>query len=444
MTAAAPRRPGAPRAAAAVQTLRVTSWGQIGWDPGDEGSPAMVVEQIAVADAEASAALQVAQARTGWQHPAIAPLLSAEVASSAGSGQTLVCRLAAPRGAALADLRTASGSSPWTQSQVAVLWRDLLQALRLGHTQGLVAGWLAPPHLVVSPPAGMGQAPLQLLHAGLPRLLEATGMAWSRASATAARASLLPDPVWVAPEVMAGQPPDAASDTYAAAACMVWTALGQPPHGTSPLAGLQRLADEWPAPALAEALHRHLPLLAPALLAALQPQPSARTGALDDLHAVCARLTAGLTETAVGETRVIAAWERGSPLIPLAAFVPAAPWTSRGQPVAPVQASPSPVAADPAAAADHARLRAVLDQLDTDRLRLVRDTAARRRRQQRAYGLALAALVLAAVAVVLTRQYQQRGASADNPDLPAKPLSKRTLPPRPQPRLLNAETAPAP
>lgn len=374
-----------------VHALRHEPWGRVSLVDDGQGGPLQLIEKWKVQPAGVAATAAWVQRWQSVAHPSV--LAYAELEADAG---TAARQARATSGPSLqAVLTKAPRLSP---KAAAALFADLGEALLALHAQGLVAGSVDLPNLVVCPVGHEGQAPLVLLHAGLTQLLQSAGTE-----------AALPWPVAmheVAPELAAGQWPTAATDVFQLAACLAQS-LGEPP-----------------------------PELAPWLAACRDPEPSNRVASLSGLVEALHQMTSAAPRIALGDHSVVAAWVRGSPMLELAAWLPTEPWY-KAAPVPSLAAGPlaRPSPPSPSPSAD-ARVQAALKQLRG--LSEAEDVPTGWRvRRNTLILLAVLGLVMAWLASLQVAE--MRRAEADYRNAVEGLVPRPPPPPRPRPRMLTPE-----
>ena len=423
--------PGASRHRAQQRLLRVGTWGQtLTHLPGD-GQPQRLVHEVHVRPGAADDALTQAQNWLVPLHPSLHPLLHAEVMQPPGSpAQVLRLERPMPRGTPLGQVLGRTGALD--ELAVAALFADLARGVQEAHLAGLVVGNLQLDTLLVAAPGSDASPPLLAVDAGAPELL-AAALGHALQPETPVFAQWLPGLESVAPEVLAGSVPVAASDVFALAATMAHALLGRPLFVAPSLAVLRQRLAVGVQPTEAMLLMQRAPKLGAVLAKALAPQPWARSGALADLVAALTSLTAKVPTCDADGRTVLDAWSPGSPLIPLAAYASAAPWSAQFAET-PVQATAP--ATTPASAQDQAKLRMALDQLEMERLHSQQRSArAGRNLLTRLILVVLFALIAAAIAATAMRE-ARRVEAALHPPLPADTALPRPPKPVPVPRVL--------
>ncbi len=422
-------RNGAVRDRSVQRLLRVATWGQtLVQEPGD-GQTARLVHEIAVRPGDLDDALALAEAWRAHNHPTLHALAHATLAQPAGSpGQVLRLERPLPRGTPIAQVLSKVALD---ELAVAALFADLAKGLLELHGDGLVAGNLSAETLLLCPPGQDDAAPLLLVDAGLPSLVVAASGPLGDA-ANPRFGQLLPVAETVAPEVLAGQAPTAAADVFALAAVLATTLLGRPVFAPGSTAAVRAAMAHGLAAADLQQLTQLAPHLAPILQQALAPQPWARAGALAALVGALASLCHDLPTTLVGERTVLAPWAPGSPLIALAAYASAVPWSAQF-------AESAVVAATVAAGGGpegQAKLRAALDQLELERRRAQRQTETQGRNiLSRLIIVALFALLATAIAATAMRQ-AHRAQVALHPQRPTDTAAPPPIQPLPKARVM--------
>ena len=430
---------------AVERPLRAAAWGQIVLQEPGGGEPPLLVELVKVTEITLELALAVADRRRRLHHPAVLAVTRVEAGADMGMDRAIRVELPAPRGAALAAVM--QKVERLDELVVATLFRDVLRGVQHAHSQGVAAGVFGPDHLVLCPPGQDDLPPLLLVHAGLPALV-AAARGQSDAAEHPGFATLHPLAEVVAPEVLGGAETSAASDTYAICATLAWCALGRHLHSAPQPAAVRSLAQSGPTGVAANELHQAMPRLAALLLRGMQAQPWARSGVLSELTEVCDELTMAAPSLELDGRSVCAPWALGSSLVPLAAYGSAGwwadRWQSRGQGnpavMGPVRIVTGQVPAPALSPADTARLRVALERLDSERVRTQLETGSRQAQVWRGVGLAVA-LVLAlgallAVGIRQAREVEQQ--ERQRLEFPAS-QGQRSVPPRPQPRMLTPQ-----
>ncbi len=390
-----------PAAAAQLQTLRHEPWGRVSLLDAGLGGPAQLIEKWAVPAELRATAVALSEL---WATSTQLSLLNyqgleADVGHLARVAQS-------PRGPTLAALL--HKSPPMTERAVAALFVDLGEALLEAHARGGVAGSIAPECLVICPVGDEKQPPLTLLHAGLTQLLQAARVKVAVQFPAAGAHS--------APEVTRGEWPGPAADAYQFAACMA-RCLGDDQGELGPLlAACQNTVQEPRVVALS--------VLVGALRERTQGLPCLQLG------------------DPAGARPVVAAWQRGSPLVGLAAWMPAQPWHKHDEmlPLSPTAGLPARAAGPaPVAGADAAKLQAALAQLRMSRQEPSDERLGLRRVSLRSL-VAVLTVLAAATAWFVARQLAElhnREAAMQN-EIEQQAL-RPPPPPRPQPRLLSPE-----
>lgn len=415
-------------------------------EPGGGELP-LVCEQVRATDETIEAALTAADRRRRVRHPSIVDVASVAATTEVGVQRAVTAQLPAPRGTALLDVIERSGKL--SERMVAALFRDLLVALGDWHLKSLMAGSISPDVLVLCPPGQEDLPPLRIMHAGLALVIDAARGGPLQLGEPGFE-TLHPIAEVVAPEILAGQAVTAASDSYAVAATMAWCLMARHVHAVPQAAAVLALAQQGPSPLTAELLTELAPQLAGPLLKALQPSPWARSGALSELTQACEAVAGDLPTLVAQERTVYAPWSRGSPLMALAAWVPAVQWVDRWTP-RPADAALGPKARSitntfqrptgpDLSAADAAKVRAALARLDSERLSHSAATEVQRRRTVVRVAVTVA-FILAALAVValMYRQSAGLGGAAASADGAAPAIARPPPPPRPVPKVLTPE-----
>lgn len=425
--------------AEAPRLLRLHPWGQLSLLPSAGGERPQLCWELHCSPEKQPAALALADAWRQSPRAGVLPLIDARTGVSRSGGRpALLVGRPAPRGPRLDEVvRKAGALSP---AQVAVLLYDLLVDAQALHARGLVVGEWSPAELVVCPPGAEDQPVLTAVQAGLDGLVAACGGLASLEDQS------LPwhTPALVAPEVLAGQAPTPASDTYAVCALISWLLLRRHVHPASSLSQL-RVQAAAGVHDLAPALMQAAPQLAPLLLQGLATSHWQRAGVLQQLIQKLEADVSTRPTLLLAERTLLAAWGMGSPLVPLAAYAQGGGWLEQppGQAVALPSSVPSglsPVAA-PAhlAAPDRARLQAALDSLDAERIRGQQQSRDRGERLQARLVIATVAL-FALLGLLAWGLRQTREADlSDSPAGSAATQPARKVPPRPQPIDLTPE-----
>ncbi len=380
-----------PLPAVQVHSLRHEPWGRVSLVDDGQGGPLQLIEKWKVPPNAADETAAVAQRWLAANHPSV--LAYAPLEADAG---TTARHARAPTGPSLAAVLAKAPRVSFKAA--AALFADLGQALLALHAQGLVAGSIDLPNLVVCPVGHDGQAPLVLLHAGLSQQLQVV-----------AAQSALPWPVVLpeaAPELAAGKWPTAATDVFQFAACLAHC-LGEPPL-------------DW----------------APWLTQCRDPDESKRIAGLAGLVDALRQASSAAPRVSLGEHSVVAAWLRGSPTLELAAWLPTEPWF-KALPAPLPAATPFSRPGQPAQGpTTDVRVRAALHQLRG--LSQEEDVPAgwrvRRNTLVLLVLLALALAWLASLQIVEMRRAETEYRNAMDGQVPRPPP-----PPRPRPRMLTPE-----
>ncbi len=426
MTEVPSARNGPQRDRSVQKLLRVGTWGQTLVQESGDGQGARLVHEVAVRAGDLDDALALADAWRAFHHPAIHALAHGTVAQPAGSpGQVLRLERPLPRGTPLVQVLA---KVTLGEDAVAALFLDLAKGLGELHTAGLVAGNLNAETLLLCPPGADEAAALLLVDAGLATLVAAASGPLGEVG-NPRFGQLLTVPEVVAPEVLAGQVPTPAADLFSLAAVIAGSLLGRPIFAGSTSAALRaEMAKGVEATDTAD-LTDIAPHLAPVLLRGLAAQPWARAGGLAELTDALAALCASVPTTLADDRTVLAPWAPGSPLIALAAYASAVPWSAQFpesalQVVGSIAANANPQ--------DQAKLRAALDQLELERQRAqTQSETAGRNLLSRLIIVALFALLAVAIAATAVRQahraqlelHPQRAADTAAPP-PVQPLPK--------------------
>ena len=305
--------------------VRVAQWGQVSIVESGRG-PVMELQRLPTSASRLKPALHTAQRWCEIQSPAVTRVTSSTSARAANGSMILVVEREAPAGSTLDELIEAHGSLDGVM--VAGLFLELLIAVREAHKAGLTLGKLTPRDLFVCPPGVAGVAALRAHQAGLTQLLcEAQG---PLGTATERRfQQVLDDLACVPPEVADGAVPDAASDVYMLCASMGRALLGTNVHdGVDPWASRER-ARAGVLPQTALSLEQSAPGVGRLITKGMAVQPLLRRGVISELIVVFQTLlgAARCKKVMVGQGGD--PWEMGSPLIPLAAYVRARPYSDR-------------------------------------------------------------------------------------------------------------------
>jgi hypothetical protein len=410
--------------------LRVATWGQTLVQEATDARGARLVHEIAVRPGAIDAALTLADAWRAFAHPTLHPLTQGTVAQPAGSpGQVLRLERPLPRGTPLTQVLQ---KAPLDELAVAALFLDMAKGLVELHGVGLTAGNVSAETLLLCPPGQDEAAPLLLVDAGMPALVVAASGPMGEGG-QARFGNLMPAMEGIAPEVLAGQTPTPAADAFALCVVMAEALLGHPLFAGPTAAALRAtMASGLPANVL-EPLHAAAPHLSAILQRGLSPQPWARAGALGELVDALTALCAGLPTTFADDRQVLAPWAPGSPLIALAAYASAVPWSAQF-PESALQSNQS--VASTADAEGQFRLRAALDQLDLERRRGQRESeTAGRNVLSRLIIVGLFALIAAAIAASAVRQANRAKEAMHSP--PSRgPTTPPPLEPMPKPRVI--------
>ncbi|MBM4343463.1 MAG: hypothetical protein FJ100_08810 [Deltaproteobacteria bacterium] len=438
----------ASAAQTAQRAVRLAAWGQIAYVEPPLGEAPLLVETVHTSDDQAEWALAVADGRMRLRHPTFVPVLRIATVTEPGRGRAIRVVLPSPRGAALQDVLERAG--PLSEIAIAALFRDVVTGVAEAHARGLVVGNLGPDHLVLCPPGQDDLPPLRVVHAGLGPVVEAArgtplGMEGS------GFAQLHTQPEAVAPEVFAGTQLGAASDVYALCSAIARCALGRFVHAADGLGATKALAQAGVAPEDVGALHESLPHLGSAVCKGLAPTAWARAGVLAELAQSCNRLAEGLPWIELADRLLVAPWQRGSPLMALAAYASTGMWADRWQSMASVgtplrfdavrSATQKQAAAQLAElpAADQARLHAALERLQAERVRTQRQAGDT---QARGASRLVALLILALLAIAIAALAMRQTVRIEETALPEfhRPRGPRPPPPpRPQPIVLDPE-----
>ncbi len=409
--------------------LRVATWGQTLVQESGDGQGARLVHELAVRPGEIDGARTLAQAWYGFAHPSFHALQHATLAQPAGSpGQVLRLERPLPRGTPLAQVLPRVALD---ELAVAALFGDLAKGLAELHAAGLVAGNLSAEALLLCPPGHDEAAPLLLVDAGLPGLVIAASGPLGDAFHPRF-GQLLPVPEVVAPEVLAGQAPNAAADVFALSAVLASTLLGRPVFSGTSATAIRAAMAHGLAAADLEGLSQVAPQIAPILQRGLAPHPWARAGVLAELVAALTALCAELPTTLAEGRTVLAPWAPGSPLIALAAYASSVPWSAQF-PESTVVAASHGATAGPEG---QAKLRAALDQLELERMRAQSHAETHGRNVlSRLIVVALFALLAAAIAATAVRQ-AHHAQLALHPQRPNDTMAPPPVQPLPKARVL--------
>lgn len=431
----------------AVKTVRLAPWGQIALHERAADAP-MLVETVQVAAGQAELALSTADHRSRLRHPSFVPVSAIAAVEDVGLGRAVQVELEAPRGSALIDVLERCGRL--SERLIAGLLRDLLRAVGEAHGKSIVMGDIAPDHLVLCPPGQEDLPPLRLVHAGLGPVVEAArGSPLPMDASGFAQLHMVAEVV--APEIFAGQQLSASSDTYALCAVAARCALGRYVHGAAQASSVKALAQSGPQPGDIAELADMMPRLGPLVVKGLAANPWARAGVLAELQSACDELVEGWPRHTVAEREVVAPWQRGSPLVPLAAYVHAGMWCERfsaqasaGTPLrfdAVKSATQKHAAAQIAVlpSADQAKLRAALERLESEK----RSTQMRsEQRETKGVARFAAVLIFALIALAIAAVLMRQTAKLEEDAVPEfhRPVGpKKPPPPRPQPIILDPE-----
>lgn len=188
------------------------------------------------------------------------------------------------RGATLAQEIERRGAL--TAPEVARIGSDLASALQVVHDAGLVHRDIKPANIIVE---ADGHSVLTDFGLGMRPELDDRGD--RRSSGT---------PIFMSPEVLAGEGATPQSDLYALGVTLLWALTGRPPFAAETLAELKKESSRGPVAAL-EAIRRNHPRgLVQAIEWAIQPSAAARPRNASDL---AARLQLALEEIRVTERR---------------------------------------------------------------------------------------------------------------------------------------------
>ncbi len=432
----------------AQRAVRLAAWGQISHVEPPLGAPPLLVETIHTTPDQAELALSVADGRMRLRHPAFVPVAQVSASTEPGRGRAIRVELPSPRGAALIDVLERTG--PLSQLAIAALFRDVVAAVSEAHARSLVIGYLGPDHLVLCPPGQDDLPALRVAHAGLGPLVEAArgtplGMDGS------GFVQLHSQPESVAPEVFSGSQLSAASDTYALCSTIARCALGRFVHASEGLGAIKALALAGVAAEDAAALQASLPNLGAVVVKGLAPTAWARAGVLAELLEQCNRIVQDLPRLDLAERQVVAPWQRGSPLMALAAYASTSMWCDRWQAMASAgtplrfdavrSATQRQAAAQIAElpAADQARVQAALDRLQAERVRTQRKTGDD---QSRGAARLVALIIFALLTIAMVAMAMRQTVQIDDNALPAfhRPTGPRPPPPpRPKTIVLDPE-----
>ena len=424
----------------AQRLLRVHPWGQLALLPAAGETAAQLQWELLCPVDRQPAALALADLWRRQDQPTVLPVLDARLAGgAAGQRPALQLIRPIPRGPRLTEvLRRAEAL---TQAQVAVLVADLLATAVALHGQGLAIGEWSPAELVLCPPGAEDQPCLVAVQAGLASWLQVCGQLQDSDEQN----SPWHTPGMVAPEVLAGQPLSAASDTYSACALIVWLLLRRHVHSAANLTQLRLAAEAGPG-RLAVPLQDRAPQWATLLLQGLSPSPWQRAGVLPQLLAALQPEVEGRPTWRIDQREVLAAWGMGSPLMPLAAYAQGGSWLD--QPLSDVVSQPSSVPSGMTAVAapahlpapERAKLQAALDRLDMERLRGQRLSEEQGERWQSRLVVATVVLfVLVGILLVGLRQTRELDPTAIEPGQGGA-VARPPAPPRPQPIDLTPES----
>lgn len=411
--------------------LRVGTWGQsLAHDP-DDGQPQRLVHEFHVRPGQGDDASEQAQRWIAFAHPSLHDVIHAEVTQPPGSpAQILRVERSMPRGTPLAQVLVRTG--PVEELAVMALFVDLARGLQEAHAAGLVVGNLSAETVVVAAPGTDNVPPLLAVDAGgYSLLVAATGQTLQ--AETPGFAQWLPVAESLAPEVLAGGTPTAASDVFALAAVMGHALLGHPVFAAPTTAVLRaQMATGVATDTVAELVHK-APHMGGVIVKALAPQGWGRSGALADLVARMSKGTQALPVLTAEGRSVLDPWVAGSPLIPLAAYASSVPWSAQFAETQVVSGAPT---LTPASVQDKAKLRLALDQLEMAQVRSrQRAETAGRNILTRLILIVLFALIAAAIAATAMRD-AQRAADLIHPPRPADTAAPKPLKPPPVPRVL--------
>jgi eukaryotic-like serine/threonine-protein kinase len=239
-------------------------------------------------DAARQRFLREAQHAAGLEHPSIVRVFGG---GSQGGLAFIVMELLA--GSTLA--RYASAEHRLPEPLVLDIAAQLAQALAHAHRQGVVHRDVKPSNALFDPAT---------------RRAALTDFGLARApDAQASRSGVfMGSPVYMAPELLAGQPPDARSDLYALGVMTYELLAGRPPFEAGSMGALLRAAAQSPPPPLASLRADWAPAVAErldSLLASvLAKQPSQRP-ADGDAWAAQARQTAQWLMSAANATNAL-------------------------------------------------------------------------------------------------------------------------------------------
>lgn len=429
-------RLGPVRDRSVQRLLSVGSWGQTLQLEAADGLGARLVHEIAVRAGERDEAMALVAAWQAIQHPALHRLTHGTLAQPAGSpGEVLRLERPMPRGTPLSQVLMKAALD---EVVVAALFVDVAKGLTELHGAGLVAGNVSLETLLLCPPGQDDAAPLLLVDAGLPSLvLAASGPLGAFGNPRAEQ--LLPRAEVVAPEVLAGQSPSAAADVFGLCAVLATTLLGHGVFAADTPAAVRAAMAQGPLPADVAELTGRAPHLAGLILRGLAAQPWARAGVLAELVEACNALTHALPTTFADERMVLAPWAAGSPLITLAAYASAVPWSTQFPESTIATASNAAASAGPDG---QAKLRAALDQLEMERRRAQRQTESSGRNiLSRLIIIALFGLIAAAMAATAARQ-SQRAHAGLHPPRAADTMAPPPVRPLPKARVIFETPAP--
>lgn len=423
-------RNGPLRDRSVQKLLRVGTWGQTLVQDASDGHGARLIHEIAVRAGELDNALALSESWRAFHHPAIHALQHGTVAQPAGSpGQVLRLERPLPRGTPLGQVlqKVTLG-----EDAVAALFLDLAKGLGELHAAGLCAGNLNAETVLLCPPGADDAAALLLVDAGMASLVVAASGPLGEIG-NPRFGQLLTVPEVVAPELLAGQLPQPAADVFSLCALMAGTILGRPIFPSTSAAGLRAGMAKGPSPTDAADLATVTPRLAPLLLRGLAAQPWARAGVLAELVDVLTSLCAQVPTTLADDRTVLAPWGPGSPLISLAAYASAVPWSAQFPESALLSI---PTVSSTASPQDQAKLRAALDLLELERQRAqLQSEKSGRNLLSRLIIVALFALLAAAIAATAARQ-ARLAQQAIRPDPPLGKAAAPVAPALPKARIL--------
>ena len=370
-----------PPAIDGERLVQVADWGQVALIGGQPGAPLSLVETLFVVEGTDPA--EVLQLATRWQAQVGGPLLAPSVALLDGQGPSgraaIRLQRPAPRGSTL--LEVASGHGAMKETIVAALVVDILAALLACHRHGLVVGGLGPEHLFVCPPGLDGAAALSCHDPGLAALVACAGHP-PPAMGSRAFEYLYGSAAVVAPELLEGRSPTAASDMYALCATMARLLRGRHVHDATEPRLLRHAALAGVSSEIAVQLQRAAPTLSAALIRGLSTAPLLRSGVGVELDAALQAVLGVEQRRRLMSTRGGEPWAIGSPLIPLAAYAGATSYADRlAATVAPAGPAGGPPQGGRPALSEglrRARLEAALAELETRQALTDRRGAGRR------------------------------------------------------------------